>query len=85
MPPPLPFNDGKKLFVPIMAYKKWAVFIIVPYPSSFGEHWTLIQKYSHQADIVVGLLLVAGAGWFIRSRLATGHARRGAKYGRGEK
>jgi membrane protein DedA with SNARE-associated domain len=33
------------------------------------EHWTSVQKYSHQVDIVVVVLLAAGLFWFIRSRL----------------
>jgi len=34
------------------------------------EHWTVVQKYSHQVDIVIVILAVIGIGWFIRSRLA---------------
>lgn len=34
------------------------------------EHWTVVQKYSHQVDIVIVVLAVIGIGWFIRSRLA---------------
>lgn len=34
------------------------------------EHWTMVQKYSHQVDIVIVVLAVIGIGWFIRSRLA---------------
>ena len=33
------------------------------------ENWTLVQKYSHQIDIGVVLLLLALIGWFIYSRL----------------
>jgi hypothetical protein len=32
------------------------------------EHWQMVQQYSHQVDIVVVLLLLAGAIWFYRSR-----------------
>ena len=35
------------------------------------EHWHLVQQYSHQVDIVVGLLLLAAIGLFVRSRLKT--------------
>ncbi|MCL2458730.1 MAG: DedA family protein [Desulfobulbus sp.] len=34
------------------------------------EHWTVVQKYSHQVDIVIVAAAVIGIGWFIRSRLA---------------
>jgi membrane protein DedA with SNARE-associated domain len=34
------------------------------------EHWTVVQKYSHQVDIVIIVLAVIGIAWFIRSRLA---------------
>jgi membrane protein DedA with SNARE-associated domain len=34
------------------------------------EHWTVVQKYSHQVDIVIIVVAVIGLGWFIRSRLA---------------
>ncbi len=34
------------------------------------ENWTLIQKYSHQIDVLVVLAVVVAAVWFIRSRLA---------------
>ncbi|MFO1497447.1 MAG: DedA family protein [Verrucomicrobiota bacterium] len=33
------------------------------------EHWHVVQKYSHQVDIGIVLLLVLGAVWFVRSRL----------------
>ncbi len=32
-------------------------------------HWTDVQKYSHQADIVVVAGLALGLAWFIRGRL----------------
>ncbi len=34
------------------------------------EHWTVVQKYSHQVDIVIVVLAAIGIGWFLRSRLA---------------
>jgi membrane protein DedA with SNARE-associated domain len=34
------------------------------------EHWTVVQKYSHQVDIVIIVVAVIGIGWFVRSRLA---------------
>jgi membrane protein DedA with SNARE-associated domain len=37
------------------------------------EHWAVVQTYSHQIDLVVGVLLLAGIGWFVRSRLSAAH------------
>lgn len=34
------------------------------------EHWTSVQKYSHQVDIVIIILAIVGIAWFFRSRLA---------------
>ena len=34
------------------------------------HNWSIVQKYSHEIDIVVVLVLAAGLGWFIWSRLA---------------
>ena len=33
------------------------------------EHWTSVQSYSHQVDVVVVLLIMAGTAWFFRGRL----------------
>jgi membrane protein DedA with SNARE-associated domain len=33
------------------------------------EHWGLVQQYSHQVDIAVVILLMAGLAWFFRARL----------------
>lgn len=35
------------------------------------EHWTTVQKYSHQVDVVIIVLACIGIVWFIRSRLAS--------------
>lgn len=34
------------------------------------EHWNILLTYSHQVDIVVVVLILAGCGWFMRARLA---------------
>jgi membrane protein DedA with SNARE-associated domain len=34
------------------------------------EHWTLVQKYSHQVDVVIIILAIVFMAWFLRSRLA---------------
>ncbi len=33
------------------------------------EHWTSVQRYSHQVDVVVVLVIMAGTAWFFRGRL----------------
>ena len=38
------------------------------------EHWPVVQKYSHQVDIVIVVLAVIGLGWFARNRLAARRA-----------
>ena len=39
------------------------------------EHWNIVQRYSHQVDVVVVLLIAAGTAWFFRGRLARKQAR----------
>jgi membrane protein DedA with SNARE-associated domain len=34
------------------------------------ERWELVETYSHQVDIVVVVILIAGLAWFARSRLS---------------
>jgi membrane protein DedA with SNARE-associated domain len=34
------------------------------------EHWTVVQKYSHQVDYVVVALLLVGGVWWLRMRRA---------------
>jgi membrane protein DedA with SNARE-associated domain len=46
----------------------WNTFLLIC-GMKLREHWTLVQKYSHQIDIVVIILLLLGMIWFIKSRL----------------
>ncbi len=39
------------------------------------EHWSSVQRYSHQVDIVVVLMIMAGTAWFFRGRLVRKQAR----------
>ena len=34
------------------------------------EHWTIVQKYSHQVDYAVLAAILIGVVWFVRRRLA---------------
>ncbi len=45
----------------------WNSFLLVC-GMKLREHWHLVQRYSHQVDIVVLILLAAGAAFFIYSR-----------------
>lgn len=43
------------------------------------EHWGVVQKYSHQIDIVIVVVLLAGAVWFVRARTGARAAARRAE------
>lgn len=46
----------------------WNSFLLV-LGIKLREHWTLVQTYSHQVDVVVVILLLAVCMWYVRSRL----------------
>jgi len=65
---------GKMRLLPFMAVTligatMWNGFLLV-LGMRLREHWTMVQKYSHQVDIVIVVLAVIGLGWFVRSRLS---------------
>ena len=64
---------GKMRLVPFMVFTivgatLWNGFLLYC-GMRLREHWTVVQKYSHQVDIVIVVLAIIGIGWFIRSRL----------------
>jgi membrane protein DedA with SNARE-associated domain len=70
----IPAGMGKMPLVPFMLVSvigatMWNGFLLY-LGMRLREHWTVVQKYSHQVDIVIVVLAVIGIGWFIRSRLA---------------
>ena len=70
----IPAVIGKMALLPFMAVSVigatlWSGFLLV-LGMRLREHWTVVQKYSHQVDVVIVVLVVIGLGWFIRSRLA---------------
>ncbi len=70
----IPAGIGKMALLPFMAVSVigatlWNGFLLV-LGMRLREHWTVVQKYSHQVDVVIVVLVVIGLGWFIRSRLA---------------
>lgn len=48
------------------------------------EHWSVVQTYSHQVDIVVVLALLAGAAWFVRARIGARRRKAMASSSKGE-
>lgn len=70
----IPAGMGKMPLVPFMLVSVlgatlWNGFLLYC-GMRLREHWTVVQKYSHQVDIVIVLLAIVGMLWFIRSRLA---------------
>lgn len=70
----IPAGMGKMPLVPFMLVSVvgatlWNGFLLY-LGMRLREHWTVVQKYSHQVDIVIVVLAVIGIGWFLRSRLA---------------
>ena len=64
---------GKMRLVPFMVFTivgatLWNGFLLYC-GMRLREHWPVVQKYSHQVDIVIVVLAIIGIGWFIRSRL----------------
>lgn len=60
--PLLPF-----LFVTVLGATMWNSFLLV-LGMQLRKRWDIVQKYSHQADIVIVLGLVIAAVWFYRKR-----------------
>jgi membrane protein DedA with SNARE-associated domain len=60
---------GSFMVVSVVGATMWNGFLLF-LGMRLREHWTVVQKYSHQVDIVIVALAIIGIGWFIRSRLA---------------
>ena len=56
------------LIVTLAGATIWNTFLLVC-GMKLREHWPLIQKYSHQVDIAVLVMLLAACTWFVRNRL----------------
>jgi len=70
----IPAGVGKMPLAPflvatLIGATLWNVFLL-HCGMTLREHWHLVQRYSHQVDLVVVLVLCGGGVWFIRSRLA---------------
>jgi membrane protein DedA with SNARE-associated domain len=62
--PLLPF-----ILVTVVGATLWNGFLLY-LGMRLRDHWTVVQKYSHQVDVVIIAVAIIGLGWFIRSRLA---------------
>jgi len=60
--PPWPFIIATFLGATI-----WNSFLLLC-GMKLREHWTLVQKYSHQVDLVVVLIILGGMAWFAKAR-----------------
>ena len=69
----IPAGMGKMPLIPFLFFSLvgatiWNGFLLYC-GIRLREHWPVVQKYSHQVDIVIIILALIGIGWFIRSRL----------------
>lgn len=70
----IPAGTGRMPAVPFIAATAvgatlWNSFLLAC-GMVLREHWHVVQKYSHQVDIVVLILLVSALLWFVRFKLA---------------
>lgn len=75
----IPAGMGKMPMMPfltatLLGATIWNTFLLFC-GMKLRQNWSVVQKYSHEIDIVVVLVLAAGLGWFIWSRLAKRKAR----------
>lgn len=59
---------GPFLLATLVGATIWNTFLLIC-GMKLREHWPVVQKYSHQVDIVIVVLLLGGVVWFVRARL----------------
>jgi membrane protein DedA with SNARE-associated domain len=69
----IPAGIGRMPIVPFLAATLigatlWNGFLLVC-GMKLREHWNLMLQYAHEVDMAVAVVLLAGAVWFVRSRL----------------
>jgi membrane protein DedA with SNARE-associated domain len=69
----IPAGVGKMPLIPFLLVTAvgatmWNTFLLCC-GMVLREHWTSVQRYSHQVDLVVVVIIVAGTAWFFRARL----------------
>ena len=62
------------LLVTLVGATMWNTFLLLC-GMKLREHWPVVQTYSHEIDIVVLVILLAGLAWFLKSRFSTPHPR----------
>jgi membrane protein DedA with SNARE-associated domain len=75
----IPAGMGRMPLMPFLAVTLigatiWNTFLLVC-GMKLRDNWKLVQKYSHQVDLVVVVAVLAVCVWFVRNRLATRKAR----------
>ena len=70
----IPAGIGRMPLIPFLAVTlvgatMWNSFLLLC-GMKLREHWPVVQTYSHQIDLVVVVILLAGLGWFLKSRLS---------------
>jgi membrane protein DedA with SNARE-associated domain len=58
------------LTVTLVGATMWNTFLLLC-GMKLREHWRIVQQYSHQIDLAVGVILLAGLVWFLKSRFPT--------------
>jgi membrane protein DedA with SNARE-associated domain len=71
----IPAGIGRMPLIPFMVVTLvgatlWNTFLLLC-GMKLREHWQLVQVYSHQIDLVVGVILLAGVAWFVKSRFSS--------------
>lgn len=69
----IPAGVGKMPLIPFLLVTAvgatiWNTFLLYC-GMILREHWTSVQRYSHQIDVVVVAVILAGLAWFFRARL----------------
>jgi membrane protein DedA with SNARE-associated domain len=69
----IPAGMGRMPLVPfagvtLIGATLWNSFLLVC-GMKLREHWRLVQQYSHQIDVVIGVLLLLGLVWFVSTRV----------------
>jgi membrane protein DedA with SNARE-associated domain len=68
----IPAGIGKMRLLPfvlatVLGSTLWNSFLLVC-GMFLRDHWRVVMTYSHEVDIVVGAVLLAGVIWFVKSR-----------------
>ena len=70
----IPAGVGRMPLIPFLAATLvgatlWNTFLLVC-GMKLREHWVIVQRYSHQVDLVVVAILVCGLALFVRLKMA---------------